>query len=46
MNESTMDLFCEHEDERSSISKAFIETIEILAAEAEVTVDYYIMEFM
>lgn len=39
MNDSTLDLFTEHEDTEDA-------TIEELAAELEVTVDYYIAEFM
>jgi hypothetical protein len=39
MNDSTLDLFTEHEDTQDA-------TIEELAAELEVTVDYYMAEFM
>jgi len=39
MNDSTLDLFTEHEDTEDA-------TIEELAAELEVTVDYYMAEFM
>jgi len=39
MNDSTLDLFSEHEDTQDA-------TIEELAAALEVTVDYYIAEFM
>ena len=39
MNDSTLDLFSEHEDTQDA-------TIEELAAELEVTVDYYMAEFM
>jgi hypothetical protein len=39
MNDSTLDLFTEHEDTQDA-------TIEELAAELEITVDYYITEFM
>ncbi len=39
MNDSTLDLFTEHEDTEEL-------TIEELAAELEVTVDYYMAEFM
>jgi hypothetical protein len=39
MNDSTLDLFSEHEDTEDA-------TIEELAAYYEVTCDYYIAEFM
>ena len=39
MNDSTLDLFTEHEDAQDA-------TIEELAAALEITVDYYIAEFM
>jgi hypothetical protein len=39
MNDSTLDLFTEHEDTQDA-------TIEELAAALEITVDYYIAEFM
>ena len=41
MNESTLDLFCEHES-----ADEFALELEAKAAELEVTVDYYMMEFM
>lgn len=49
MHESTLDLFCGHHsspDEDDSIALAYAETIEQRAAELEVTVDYYMEEFM
>ena len=44
MHDSTMDMFCEHEEERQA--EQFANEIEQKAAELEVTVDYYMMEFM
>jgi len=44
MHDSTLDLFCQHEDE--SIAEEFAMEIEMKAAMLEVTVDYYMMEFM
>jgi hypothetical protein len=44
MHDSTLDLFCQHEDE--SIAEEFAMEIEMKAAVLEVTVDYYMMEFM
>ena len=44
MHESTMDLFCEQEDKRNA--EEFALEIEAKAAELEITVDYYMMEFM
>jgi hypothetical protein len=44
MHESTLDLFCEHED--AKFADEYTKEIEMLAAENEVTVDYYMAEFM
>jgi hypothetical protein len=44
MHESTLDLFCEHED--TKYADEYAKEIEMLAAENEVTVDYYMAEFM
>jgi hypothetical protein len=44
MHDSTLDLFCEHEDE--TIADEYAMEIEMKAAMLEVTVDYYMMEFM
>lgn len=44
MHESTLDLFCDHEDEM--YADEFTRELEMKAAELEVTVDYYMMEFM
>jgi len=47
MNDSTLDLFCEHQSVREvmSIDEAFTAAIEEEAAKLEVTVDYYLEEF-
>ena len=44
MHESTLDLFCEYADE--IIADEYAKEIELKAAELEVTVDYYMSEFM
>jgi len=44
MHDSTLDLFCEHEDEM--YADEFSREVEMKAAELEVTVDYYLMEFI
>jgi hypothetical protein len=44
MNDSTLDLFCQHEDDRDA--DQFGMEIEMKAAILEVTVDYYMAEFM
>ena len=44
MNDSTLDLFCDHDDE--TIADEYAMEIEMKAAMLEVTVDYYMMEFM
>ena len=46
MHGSTLDLFCDHEDQKNEIDNAFDMALEELAAEKEVTVDYYMMEFL
>lgn len=43
MNDSTLDLFCSHEDENYADEYAM--EIERKCAELEITVDYYMMEF-
>lgn len=43
MHESTLDLFCDHEDNRKQDQDLELER---LAAELEITVDYYMAEFM
>ena len=42
MHESTLDLFCNDDN----IDAAFIESLETEAAKLEVTVDYYMEEFL
>lgn len=44
MHDSTMDMFINREEEREA--ELFALEIERKAAELEVTVDYYMMEFM
>jgi hypothetical protein len=44
MHDSTLDLFCEHESDE--YADEYAKEIEMLAAELEVTVDYYMAEFM
>jgi hypothetical protein len=46
MHESTLDLFCNHEDQKNEIDNAFDMALEELAAQHEVTVDYFMMEFL
>jgi hypothetical protein len=44
MNDSTLDLFCQHEDE--TFADEYAMEMEQKAAQLEVTVDYLIQEFM
>lgn len=44
MHESTLDLFCEHES--AEYADEYAMEIEEKAKSLEVTVDYYMMEFM
>jgi len=44
MHDSTLDLFCDHDS--AECADEFALEIERKAAELEVTVDYYMMEFM
>lgn len=46
MHKSTLDLFSNHEDNRNEIDDAFDSALEERAAELEITVDYYIAEFL
>lgn len=46
MKDETIDLFIQHEEQRNEIDTAYDLAIEELAADLEVTVDYYMMEFM
>jgi len=45
MHKSTLDLFCDHEDE-NNIDHYFMLALEEEAASREITVDYYIEEFL
>ena len=44
LSESTLDLFCDHADEQ--LAHEYALEIESKAAALEVTVDYYMAEFM
>ena len=44
MHDSTLDLFCDHDSDKFADEYAM--EIERKAAELEVTVDYYMMEFV
>lgn len=44
MTESTLDLFCDHADEQ--MAEEYAMELEAKAAELEITVDYYIAEFL
>jgi len=44
MHESTLDLFCNHDDE--VYADEYAKEIELKAAALQVTVDYYIAEFL
>ena len=44
MNDSTLDLFCEHED--AQYADKYAMELEEKAAALEITVDYLLMEFM
>ena len=44
MHNSTLDLFCNSED--SNFADKYAQELELKAAELEVTVDYYMMEFV
>ena len=46
MNESTLDLFCNSNNEENSIDECFDAALEEQASKYEVTVDYYIQEFL
>lgn len=45
MNDSTLDLFCDHGDDERCADEFAME-IEMKAAVLEITTDYYMMEFM
>ena len=44
MNDSTLDLFCQHEDD--CYADEYAMELERKAAELEITFDYFIQEFM
>lgn len=44
MHQSTLDLFCDHADEQ--MAEEYTLELEAKAAELEVTVDYYMAEFL
>lgn len=44
MHDSTLDLFCDHDSEE--YADEYAKELEMKAAELEVTVDYYIAEFL
>jgi hypothetical protein len=44
MHDSTLDLFCDHDSEE--YADEYAKELELKAAELEVTVDYYIAEFL
>lgn len=46
MHDSTLDLFCDHEDQKNEIDNAFDKALHELAEEQGVSVEYFIMEFM
>ena len=46
MHESTLNLFCDHEDQKNEIDNAFDMALEEMASELEITVDYLLMEFL
>jgi len=46
MNTTTLDLFCNDDNEDNDIREVFDSALEESAAKYEVTVDYYIEEFL
>jgi len=44
MHQSTLDLFCDHADEQ--MAEEYTLELEAKAAELEITVDYYMAEFI
>ncbi|MFZ9784497.1 MAG: hypothetical protein ACO3DP_05190 [Candidatus Nanopelagicaceae bacterium] len=46
MNESTLDLFCDHEDQKNEIDNAFDKALHELAEEQGVSLEYFMMEFI
>ena len=46
MNDSTLDLFCDHEDQKNEIDNAFDKALHELAEEQGVSLEYFMMEFI
>jgi hypothetical protein len=46
MHESTLDMFCSHDNDDLDIDNAFMFAMEEEASKLEITVDYYMAEFM
>jgi hypothetical protein len=46
MHESTLDMFCIHGNDNLDIDNAFMLAMEEEASKLEITVDYYMAEFM
>ena len=46
MHKSTLDLFCNDDNQEDTINDIFDDALEEQAAKYEVTVDYYIAEFL
>jgi hypothetical protein len=46
MHESTLDLFCTHDNDNLDIDDAFMLAMEEEASKLEITVDYYMEEFL
>ena len=46
MNDSTLDLFCNNNDDELDIDSIFSDALEECASKLEITVDYYIEEFL
>jgi hypothetical protein len=46
MHESTLNLFCDHKNQKNEIDNAFDMALEELASKLEVTVDYLMEEFL
>lgn len=44
MHDSTLDLFCQDDDD--TLADEYTKELELKAAELEVTVDYYMAEFL
>jgi len=46
MHETSLDLFCNHENQKNEIDNAFDQALMELAEEQGVSLEYFIMEFM